>query len=722
MIKRIKNYFKSTFVRYIVSYLALMALLVGALTIYMYSYYRSSVYDSTISAETSLAWQFKYRIDGYLSRLTGFAQLESNLSAGSALLGELNALSADGEDGLYVYTRASDRVYSADGTMSAEQWLSRNAYESLSKNEVRTALFDADEPGFVPAQRVSGDGEDRRLVTVVAPASGGDSVFHLIPEEELLTLESSGASESNRYILYRGEISARREEFRLSESKALQAEAYAGRTVNEVKNLQGVDYLFISMPGELDGVTYVSVQTLSGIRAKAAGIWLGFMAVLLAFSIPCTLFMVYISRKNLAPILEMGRHFGTKDEKYSDDISAIVSGIEELEDINREIQYSSLAARRHVYARNLVTGAYETALAAQEAGAEIGVDIGKRYYAVLLVGAPRERRQDGYLDSLISLAPESASCVGTDLMESNQFMLLCFADEEAAIERYADSLLSEKLIQTLHLPVAVSAAHTELKEMSNAYLEATSAYESRFLMGENRLLRFSEISFAAGKADNGAQDYANDIRQALSEGDMAGVDKCLERLKSSLRSKNMNLFSFRQLYNDVIAAIMSQAEEQNYANVEIYDLFSLSGCRSVEELEQILRGVCESIINARNPEEQLPLIQRVMRIMTVNYTDSDFTLSQAAELAGITPVRLSNEFKTKMGMTPMDYLTMLRMEEAKKLLRQTDLNVSDVCRQSGYADASSFTRRFKQYAQVTPLQYRQAARGAQVAQGNKEEK
>ena len=50
---------------------------------------------------------------------------------------------------------------------------------------------------------------------------------------------------------------------------------------------------------------------------------------------------------------------------------------------------------------------------------------------------------------------------------------------------------------------------------------------------------------------------------------------------------------------------------------------------------------------------------------------------------------------------------MLRMEEAKKLLRQTDLNISDVSRQSGYADASSFARRFKQYAGVTPLQYRQ---------------
>ena len=720
MIKRIKTYFKSTFVRYIVSYLVLMALLVGALTVYMYSYYRSSVYDSTISAETSLAWQLKYRADGYFAKLESLARLLGTPGIRGNISGEIRDFQGEEEARVYVYAGAQGTIYSAEGSVSAEQFLAGIEYEGLSASELRDELFAPIGFTVLQAQNVTLDGETKRLLTVCAPVSGVGSLFCLMPEQSLLSMADSAGSQSNRYILFDGYICARAEGSTISESKVIEAGATVNKAVSEVKNLRGVDYLFIALPADTDGVTYVSVQPLTGIRAKAAGVWLGFMAVLLAFAIPCTLFMVFISRKNLAPILEMGKHFGKKDEKYTDEISTIVSGIRQLEGLNREIQYSSLAARRHVFARNLVTGAYESMESATEAGRELELDIDKRFYAVLLIGAPRERRQDDYLDSLIALAPESVCCTGTDLMESNQFMLLCFADVESDIEAFASGLLNEKLVSTLHLPVAISAVHTQLKEMSNAYLEATSAYESRFFMGENRLLRFSEIPFSAGRSVSSA-DYAEEIRQALIEGDMSAVDKCLEKLRVTLQSENMNLFSFRRVYNDVIGAIMSQADEQEYSGAEMYDLFSLSGCRSVEELEQILRGVCESIISAKKTEEQLPLLQRVMRIMTVNYTNSDFTLSQAAEMAGITPVRLTGEFKTKMGMTPMDYLTMLRMEEAKKLLRQTELNVSDVSRQSGYADASSFTRRFKQYTGTTPLQYRQGTKNDDLDDDREEE-
>ncbi|MBQ3762351.1 MAG: helix-turn-helix domain-containing protein [Clostridia bacterium] len=716
MLRRVKRYFKSTFVRYIVSYLLLMALLVGGLTVYMYSYYRSSVYDSTISAEMSYAWQLKYSADAFLSRLDALARLVAARGPGAAEVAEyIDLISDEEEKDIFIYSAPDAAVWTPDGRVSAESWLNRLEYENLSEGRLSDELFRPEGLTIVETQRVVLDGAERRLLTISVPAAAGRySVICMLPEEALLNIETAKeASESNRYIIFNSAITARHEPFSVSENKVLEAGSSVLGAVSEVKNLQGVNYLFIAVPGESDAVVYVSVQPLTGIRQKAAGVWLGFMAVLLALALPTTLFMVYISRKNLAPILEMGRHFGTGDNKYSDDISRIVSGIRELEGRNREILSGSLSARKHMFARNLVIGAFDSREDAASAAKELGLDIAKGRFAVLLTGAPRDTRQDVFLDSLIALAPEQVECVGTDLVENNQIMLIVFADEDKLISDYADLLTKERLTQALGLSVAMSAVHGDLKELSNAYLEATSAYESRFFMGENRLLSFSQIPFAAGSTEAVPDDLAKEIKNALTEGDMALVDKSLEKLRNTLTHENMNLFSFRQVYNDVISAIMSEAQAQQYTNADVYDLFSLSGCRSIEELEQVLRQVCESIISSREPEDELPLIRRVMRIMTVNYTDSEFTLTQAAELAGITPVRLSSEFKTKMGMTPMDYLTMLRMEEAKKLLRQTELNVSDVCLRAGYADASSFTRRFKQYAGVTPLQYRQASRKQQ---------
>ncbi|MBR4427993.1 MAG: helix-turn-helix transcriptional regulator, partial [Clostridia bacterium] len=52
----------------------------------------------------------------------------------------------------------------------------------------------------------------------------------------------------------------------------------------------------------------------------------------------------------------------------------------------------------------------------------------------------------------------------------------------------------------------------------------------------------------------------------------------------------------------------------------------------------------------------------------------------------------------------------LRMEKAKRLLRESDDSVAQVAARCGYQDASAFTRRFKQYASVSPLQYRAGGR------------
>ena len=707
MITRLKTYLKSTFVRYILSYLLLMALLVGGLTVYMYSYYRSNVYESTAAEETLRTWQLKYRADGSMLSLGNLAHLVERTEIDpNELIREFSYEEGD----IFIYISAENKVYNAGGSQDAPDWLSSFDFENLTADELEGELFVPEGLAIITAQQVTSGEESKRLLTFAMPAGDKGSVIWMLDESTLLSLETDSSRSGNRYIIQNSEIRARSETLSVSESKVLEAGAFVPEAISEVKTLSGVNYLFTAVPGEISDMVFVSVQSLSGIRVKAAGIWLGFMLVLLALAVPTTLFMVYISRKNLAPILEMGRHFGKKGEKYSDDINAIVTGIRNLENKNREMETGSLAARRHLYARDLVTGAFEDDESARKAARELGYDINRRCYAILLVGEDRERTGQHFLDSLIDMADPDICCMGTELMESGQCMLICFSDDETAPERLADKLMNDERVSEMHLPVAISAAHTELKEMSGAYLEAGSAYESRFFMGVNRPLRFSEIPFATGENVKNAEDYAEQIRQALISGDMDAVDKCLEKLKSALRSENMNLFSFRRVYNDLIGAIMSQADVRHYSNAEIYDLFSLSSCHSVEELEQILRAVCENIISTRDPDERLPLIQKVTRIMSVNYTDSDFTLSRAAELAGITPARLTGEFKTKMGMTPMDYLTMLRMEEAKRLLRQTDLSVSDVCRQSGYADASSFTRRFKQYANVTPLQYRQSAR------------
>ena len=97
----------------------------------------------------------------------------------------------------------------------------------------------------------------------------------------------------------------------------------------------------------------------------------------------------------------------------------------------------------------------------------------------------------------------------------------------------------------------------------------------------------------------------------------------------------------------------------------------------------------------------------ILNYMQAHFTDPNLSMSSIADIYSLSTVRLSLDFKEAVGISPSEYLLRLRMEQAKKLLNETDIPVKDICLAVGYVDASGFIRRFRKYASVTPIQFRQ---------------
>ena len=77
-----------------------------------------------------------------------------------------------------------------------------------------------------------------------------------------------------------------------------------------------------------------------------------------------------------------------------------------------------------------------------------------------------------------------------------------------------------------------------------------------------------------------------------------------------------------------------------------------------------------------------------------------------ANECNITTSYLVRFFKSETGYTPMQYVDMRRMEIAKNLLINSNLNLKQIVEQSGYIDESNFIRKFKKAENVTPMNYR----------------
>jgi AraC family transcriptional regulator len=88
------------------------------------------------------------------------------------------------------------------------------------------------------------------------------------------------------------------------------------------------------------------------------------------------------------------------------------------------------------------------------------------------------------------------------------------------------------------------------------------------------------------------------------------------------------------------------------------------------------------------------------------YLSEDFDLERLAARAGLSKFHFQRLFKAAVGVSPSHYLINLRLNEARRLLRETKMSVVDVALEVGYADPSNFARLFRRENGLSPSDYR----------------
>ncbi len=104
-----------------------------------------------------------------------------------------------------------------------------------------------------------------------------------------------------------------------------------------------------------------------------------------------------------------------------------------------------------------------------------------------------------------------------------------------------------------------------------------------------------------------------------------------------------------------------------------------------------------------NPMEET--IENAKQIIDTYFMYPDTVFEKLKEL-GISQNHFINLFRSKLGITPVEYIRNLRVEKAKALLSFTDLTILDIAIDCGFGSLSTFYETFKKYLKMTPKEYR----------------
>jgi AraC-like DNA-binding protein/quercetin dioxygenase-like cupin family protein len=140
-----------------------------------------------------------------------------------------------------------------------------------------------------------------------------------------------------------------------------------------------------------------------------------------------------------------------------------------------------------------------------------------------------------------------------------------------------------------------------------------------------------------------------------------------------------------------------------------------AGCKAylVEVLFQLARRFHSTEVMRSEFLKQQERAQRFRKLfehVSQHYAEK-IGVPQAAKLCALSQAQFMKLFKQVAGTTFVDYLTHVRLSKAHQLLRETNFSIAEIAHLVGFSDQSYFDRRFKEYFQQTPRDYRRSLQG-----------
>jgi AraC-like DNA-binding protein len=179
---------------------------------------------------------------------------------------------------------------------------------------------------------------------------------------------------------------------------------------------------------------------------------------------------------------------------------------------------------------------------------------------------------------------------------------------------------------------------------------------------------------------------------------------------------------FKDVYIQTASFYLAGIAEENGALIfqddaeKSFETLILLAHRTYHEKKNNYKFLVDSLFEAMNqllvswqhhaPKEKD--IDQLKNRLIDSFTNPDFTISQLLAEGPYCDDHLRRRFKQSTGKTPVEYLTHLRIEYAKKLMSENYMlrySIAEIGAMSGYYDSHYFSRIFKKYTGMTPADF-----------------
>jgi two-component system response regulator YesN len=311
----------------------------------------------------------------------------------------------------------------------------------------------------------------------------------------------------------------------------------------------------------------------------------------------------------------------------------------------------------------------------------------------------------------------STAVVYRNLQRTNEFLFL-FPCSEKTVNLATSVLrrLHSSLIKGLQVKVkmGISSPKQRITKLSTAYTEATHALES-LRLGDDEYIGYygntegqAVISGSVGDLQWKEMGLLLDI--LLDGGALHAGELLLGKLDEAFQEETLLLMSGSEMKKEVTLLL---TKIQLYSTEEQLQLLIKETKIGLEELKIIqvtasLRKIVEALLRSAAGGTKAKSGKQLVEVIK-QYMDNHYktvSLDEVSQRFFLNKNYICSLFKNVTSFSFVEYLTALRMEQAKRLLEVSDLKTYEIANQVGYTDQRYFSQVFRKYTGHQPTQYR----------------
>lgn len=276
--------------------------------------------------------------------------------------------------------------------------------------------------------------------------------------------------------------------------------------------------------------------------------------------------------------------------------------------------------------------------------------------------------------------------------------------------------------------LAVGQSVERLSQIQKSYHTASRAFSQRYLYDEN-ILYYDEMEtmeHPGGQAESEDNAYLQKVdvnalnpailQKFLSNGLQEETENFVkdyfyaigQEPMESLVFRNYVILNVRFSVISFIKGLGCDTNEMESADTE--EVLAESG-KNMESAIAYAKKMISQAIEIRDQNsgnKNRSILKTAVDFIDSHYMDEEISLNTVANVANVSSNHFSALFSQNMGQTFIEYLTSLRMNKAKELLRCTGMRSSEIAGEIGYKDAHYFSYLFKKTQGMTPSDYRKA--------------